>query len=166
MIILGCDPGTVQSALVWYDSEKELILDKQLVSNRDVVQHIKDQKFAPRVFAIEYIKSYGMSVGQTTFDTCIWCGIFDEAFRATMHENSFIVYVPRKAVCKNLCNNGNAKDPNISRALKDRLGEPGRKASPGKTYDIKKDLWSALAVAVTCSDLWGGNNNFSMFTSE
>ncbi|HET6477318.1 MAG TPA: hypothetical protein VFH93_14740 [Thermoleophilia bacterium] len=44
------------------------------------------------------------------------------------------------------------KDANIRQALLDRFGGPaavGRKAAPGPLYGIARDVWSALAIAVT-----------------
>jgi hypothetical protein len=42
-----------------------------------------------------------------------------------------------------------AKDANIRQALIDKIGPQGTKKDPGPTYGISKDVWSALAIAVT-----------------
>jgi hypothetical protein len=56
-----------------------------------------------------------------------------------------------------LCGNTRAKDGNIRQALLDRFG-PGKaiacgtKKQPGPLYGVSKDVWQALALAVTWSD--------------
>ena len=56
-----------------------------------------------------------------------------------------------------LCHSARATDANIREALLDRYGPGkekavGRKAAPGPLFGVSKDIWSALAVAVTFSD--------------
>jgi hypothetical protein len=63
-----------------------------------------------------------------------------------------VVILPRRAVMLALCGDSRAKDANIRQALIDRFGGPaavGRKAAPGPLYGIARDVWSALAIAVT-----------------
>jgi hypothetical protein len=59
----------------------------------------------------------------------------------------------RRAVKLALCGDSRAKDANIRQALIDRFGGKdaaiGRKAAPGPLYGISRDVWSALAIAVT-----------------
>ena len=60
--------------------------------------------------------------------------------------------LPRRAVKLALCGDSRAKDANIRQALIDRFGGSaavGRKAAPGPLYGITRDVWSALAIAVT-----------------
>lgn len=101
----------------------------------------------PDVVVIEKIESYGMAVGAEVFDTVWWAGRFAEAAsRAT------VVMLPRRAVKLALCGDSRAKDANIRQALLDRFGGSaavGRKATPGPLYGISRDVWSALAIAVT-----------------
>ncbi len=62
--------------------------------------------------------------------------------------------LPRRAVKLALCGDSRAKDANIRQALIDRFGGSaavGRKAAPGPLYGISRDVWSALAIAVTYS---------------
>ena len=63
----------------------------------------------------------------------------------------FPVY--RKDIKMHFCNSMRAKDKNIRQVLIDRFGAPGRKKHPGKTYEVKRDLWSALAIAVYTGDV-------------
>lgn len=60
--------------------------------------------------------------------------------------------MPRIEVKKHLCHNGAAKDSNIRQALIDRFGPPGVKKEPGILYGVKKDIWAAMAIAVTWFD--------------
>lgn len=147
-MILAIDPGSEQSAVVvidqgiicWPDSgiRPNDVVRKELFENTlDTVDHC--------TLVIEKIESYGMVVGATVFKTVWWTGRFHEAF-------GHAEYLPRKDVKLHLCNNTRAKDVNIKAALIERFGHPGTKKNPGWMYGIKKDLWAALAVAVTWLD--------------
>ena len=101
----------------------------------------------PDVVVIEKIESYGMAVGAEVFDTVWWAGRFAEAASRVP-----VVMLPRRAVKLALCGDSRAKDANIRQALIDRFGGSaavGRKAAPGPLYGICRDVWSALAIAVT-----------------
>jgi hypothetical protein len=96
---------------------------------------------------IEKVESYGMAVGAEVFDTVLWAGRFAEAAHRVP-----VVMLPRRAVKLALCGDSRAKDANIRQALLDRFGGSaaiGRKAAPGPLYGIARDVWSALAIAVT-----------------
>jgi hypothetical protein len=99
------------------------------------------------VLAIEQIASYGMPVGAETFETCVWTGRFIQTC-----DGLPILRLPRKEIGLHLCNSPRASDSTVRQALIDKLGPPGIKKCPGPTYGVCKDLWSALAVAVTASD--------------
>jgi hypothetical protein len=101
----------------------------------------------PDVVVIEKVESYGMAVGAEVFDTVWWAGRFAEAA-----ERVPVVMLPRRAVKLALCGDSRAKHANIRQALLDRFGGSsaiGRKAAPGPLYGISRDVWSALAIAVT-----------------
>ena len=88
-----------------------------------------------------------MAVGAEVFDTVCWAGRFAEAAHRVP-----VVMLPRRAVKLALCGDSRAKDANIRQALIDRFGGSaaiGRKAAPGPLYGITRDVWSALAIAVT-----------------
>ena len=109
----------------------------------------------PDVVVIEKIESYGMAVGAEVFDTVWWAGRFAEAASRVP-----VVMLPRPAVKLALCGDSRAKDANIRQALIDRFGGSnavGRKAAPGPLYGISRDVWSALAIAVTYADQRAGN---------
>jgi hypothetical protein len=107
----------------------------------------------PDVVVVEQIESYGMAVGREVFETVHWSGRFTEAAHPLE-----VVQLPRREVKLALCHDSRAKDANIRAALIDRFGGPsaiGRKASPGPLYGISRDVWSALAIAVTYADRGG-----------
>jgi hypothetical protein len=135
-IILAVDPGTDQSAFVLWDSHAKEILNKGILKNIQMVAYIQQTEFNDLV--IEMIASYGMPVGKEVFSTCVWIGRFYQASLYPCH----LIY--RKEVKMHLCGNMRAKDPNIRQALIDMLGKEATKG-------VSKDVWAALAVAITYS---------------
>ena len=101
--------------------------------------------FVEANMVVEQIKSYGMSVSDSIFDTVFWSGRFCEACKSWTR-------IPRMEVKLHICRDSRAKDGNIRQALIDRFGSPGTKKEPGLTYGLKKDLWQAFALAVTWWD--------------
>ena len=136
--ILAIDPGTTQSAFVFWDSYKKIILDKGIWSNPDIIEIIADTNFDKIV--IEMVASYGMPVGKEVFDTCVWIGRF---IQAKNPDKSHLLY--RREVKMHLSGNMRAKDSNIRQALIDMLGKD-------VTKGVSKDVWSALAIAVTYAE--------------
>ena len=94
--------------------------------------------------AIEMVACYGMPVGKEVFETCLWIGRFIESWQECPIP-ARLVY--RKDVKLHHCGNMRAKDANVRMALIDKYGKPGTKKKPGVTYGLKKDLWSAFAIA-------------------
>ena len=134
--IFAIDPGSEQSAFVLYDSHDKVILDKGIVDNSEMMD-ILDAGTKSDITAIEMVASYGMPVGKDVFQTCVWVGRFDPDASATL--------VYRKDVKMHLCGSMRAKDSNIRQALIDKLGKEA-------TRGVSKDVWSALAVAVTVAE--------------
>ena len=156
-VLMAIDPGTVQSAwLVWnpvtqrpraFGIDRNDVLLEQLRTGLSI---------DVRSVVIEWIESFGMSVGQEVFKTVHWSGRFTEAAE---RDGVKVVQMPRRSVKVHLCGSSRAKDPNVRQALVDRFGgseAKGTKASPGPLYGISKDVWSALAIAVTWADREGG----------
>lgn len=140
-MILAIDPGSVQSAWVRYEEGK--IYGFGISPNEELVGWVGE---CSGHLAIEMIASYGMPVGKDVFETAVWIGRFIQAFKGDHTK------VYRKDVKMHLCGSMRAKDPNVRQALLDRFGPPGTKKDKGVTYGISKDVWSALAVAVTFAD--------------
>lgn len=149
MRILAIDPGPKRSAIIVWDGYD--ILEKGLCPNdeaRDFVRRWMQPDQCLDAAVCERIASYGMSVGQDVFETCFVSGRFQQIADVAV---SFY-WLERREVKMHLCNSMKAKDTNIRQALIDRLGPAGTKKNPGPTYGIAKDLWAALAVAVTFYD--------------
>jgi len=153
VIILAIDPGTVQSAWLAFDTTVGRPLPGQfrIEPNADLLERLRGWQGDAGVIVIEQIASYGMAVGDSTFETVHWAGRFAEAAYPTP-----VYRVLRKAVTLNLCHSTRANDSNVRRALLDRFGGDsaiGRKASPGPLYGFHSHLFAALGVAVTFADM-------------
>ncbi len=145
MTILAIDPGNVQSAFVIWDGEQILSFGiEQNVAFLERINYFRVGWNGPIV--CEKIASYGMAVGESVFATCFWTGRFWQVSGDNFH------LVPRLKVKMHLCHIARAKDGNIRQALIDRFGEPGTKKAPGRLYGVSKDVWAALALAVTWWD--------------
>lgn len=105
--------------------------------------------------AIEMVASYGMAVGKTVFDTCVFIGRFIE-----IANNRHIPFtqIYRLEEKMNICHDSRAKDANIRQALIDRFGNVGTKKNPGFFYGFKKDIWASFAVGCTYIDKYVKKN--------
>jgi len=152
MKIIGIDPGNLETAFVEIEpivkEHTEInILQYGILPNCEMLDLVRANIDSDSVHAIEMIASYGMPVGKTVFETCLMIGRIQEASKIPCH----LVY--RKDIKMAFCGNFRAKDANIKQALTDRFGQQGTKLNPGRLYGIKKDMWSALAVAVYWWDI-------------
>ena len=157
MIILAIDPGNIKSAWVLYDSKKKRLLDFDYQDNYNARKKINELTSLhigrADVVACEMIASYGMPVGATVFDTCVWIGRFIDLVEVN---GVPIEKVYRKDVKMTLCHSMKAKDANIRQALLDRFPASGGgktpqigvKKQPGPLFGVSGDVWAALAVAV------------------
>lgn len=150
MKCLAIDPGPEQSGFVLWDGGK--ILMSQIESNtsmRDWITHCRQIETCEAI-VIEMVASFGMAVGASVFETCVWIGRFqqiadDLGYRIIRRTN-------RIQVKMHFCHSSRAKDSNIRAALVDRFGDKGTKHAPGLTYGLKAHLWSAFALAVMFTD--------------
>lgn len=153
--ILAIDPGSARSAWLLLENGRPAGFD--IAGNDHLLTMLRNWPHAaPSVVVIEQIESYGMAVGREVFETVHWSGRFDEAVR--VHGGILPIQLPRRAVKLAICGNSRARDANIRQALIDRFGgvaAVGRKAEPGPLYGISKDVWSALAIAVTYAETYG-----------
>lgn len=152
-MILAIDPGNVESAYCIIDRKTYKPMEYGKVDNYELLEKINNDDFEFYDFlAIEMVASYGMAVGQTVFETCVWIGRYIEACKCDWE------YVYRKDEKINLCGNMKAKDSNIRQALIDRFAEhdfkngKGTKKNPDWFYGFKTDIWAAYAVGVTYLD--------------
>lgn len=150
-MILAIDPGNEYSAYCVIDKETYKPIEFGKIDN-SILLDLINTKFSKGIelLAIEMVASYGMAVGQTVFDTCVWIGRFIQEF--VNYAKPHYEYIYRREEKMNLCNSMRAKDSNIRQALIDRFGEVGTKKNPGWFYGFKADIWSAYAVGITYLD--------------
>lgn len=142
--VLAIDPGLDESGVVVWDGAA--VLDAGVIRNEILLTKLT-QTDHPVV--CEMIASYGMAVGHSVFQTCVWIGRFMQtALTAGRDWNPIF----RQEVKLHLCNSARAKDSNIRQALIDRFGEVGTKKNPGPLFGVKSHAWAALALAVTFYD--------------
>lgn len=150
-MILAVDPGNVESAYVLMDSETYNPIEFGKIKNEELLIKLDFLKYDKLI--IEMIASYGMAVGATVFDTCVWIGRFVQARKCYDYE-----YIYRKDEKMNLCHSMKAKDSNIRQALIDRFAKfdfkngKGNKKQQDWFYGFSKDVWSSYAVGVTYLD--------------
>ena len=156
MYVLAIDPGDVESGWLLFDRNIETPKDFGIETNEKLLLRIKNFKAKSTTrLAVEMVASYGMPVGKSVFDTCVWIGRFIEAWGCTNYTQVY-----RLDVKMHLCQDSRAKDGNIRQAIIDRypasgggkIPQIGTKKQPGLLYGVKKDVWSALAVAITVSE--------------
>lgn len=152
MNIIAIDPGTTHSALVMYSPEDRRILHYDYCEN-SVIAKMLDGSKPNDIMVIEMVANYGMPSGAEIFETCIWIGKFESAWKGRKDR------IFRATVKTHLCGTPRAKDPNVRQALLDRWGGNlaalGTAKSPGPLKGITGDLWSALSIAVVYADIKG-----------
>lgn len=155
-MFLAIDPGNEDTAFVLMD-ENFIPYDKGKIKNTELIKKCRKNSFGTNgelhfdYLVIEMVASYGMPVGKTVFDTCVWIGRFVEA----CHVPYTRIYRMQEKM--DLCQTMRAKDSNIRQALIDRFGKVGTKKNPGFFYGFKKDIWAAFAVGTTYLDMKKAN---------
>lgn len=153
--ILAIDPGNTESAYVFADVEDLKPIAFGKVPNTKMLEILNNYFFLYNCihFPIEMIKSYGMPVGDTVFETCVWVGRFTE--RASLFDVSSTFIYRKSDVCQEICHSSKAKDSNIRQALINRFAQHdfkngrGTKNNPDWFFGFKADIWQAYAVLVT-----------------
>jgi len=151
MSILAIDPGQTQSAWVWWDEVLQRPMQMGIRDNNEILGFLH----SPEIVAIEMVASYGMPVGKEVFETGFWIGRFYQKFYS-LRQGALPILVYRKDIKLHFCNSIRAKDSNIRQVLIDRYGKPGTKKNKGILYGVKKDIWSAVAIAVYVQDTMRG----------
>ena len=147
--ILAIDPGNTESAYAIVNLPDFQLLEFGKVDNHRLLQDVPVYVGMADHFAIEMVASYGMPVGKDVFETCVWIGRFVQRAEKEYH------FVYRKDEKVRLCHDSRAKDSNIRQALIDRYAKfdfkngKGTKKEPDTFYGVSKDVWQAIAVAVT-----------------
>lgn len=151
-MILAIDPGNIESGycVIEYTYSP---LEFGKVENTLMLKMIEG-KFpwlGVDEVVIEMVASYGMPVGKTVFDTCVWIGRFTQELE---NQGIPISYVTRKEYVTEFCGSARAKDANVIQYLIDRFASDtpnrgkGYKKAPGWFYGFKADVWQAYALAV------------------
>ena len=83
-MILAIDPGNIESGYVVIDKKTLKPIYAAKMKNDDVLKMIKSDTFYVEYVAIEMVASYGMAVGATVFETCVWIGRFYEAIKENL----------------------------------------------------------------------------------
>jgi hypothetical protein len=150
MKILAIDPGNIESGYAVIEMPDFKLLEFGKVKNEELLSMLTLIPYKIDAVAIEMVASYGMAVGKSVFDTCVWIGRFVQALA-----NDGVDYVYRKDEKMCLCGSMKAKDSNIRQALIDRYAKhdfkngKGVKKNPDTFYGVSKDVWQAIAVGVT-----------------
>ena len=162
-MVFAIDPGNIQSAYVWLnddlsirefakkDNEYVLNAFENYVALSDTNSNVK--------VAIEMIACYGQRVGKEVFETCVYIGQLKQICRQYGVIPKFIY---RKEEMEVLCNGQNNGDSGIRRVLIERFAKhdlkngKGTKKNPDFFYGFAKDIWAAMAVAITYHDKYLG----------
>lgn len=149
MIVLSIDPGNVDSAYCFIDSDSLKPESFEKTGNA-LVRAVVDSGCYD-VLVIERVASYGMAVGKDVFQTCEWIGRFTEAGERAEKP---IHYIYRRDEKLHICGDSRAKDANIKQALVERFARhdfkqgKGTKARPDFFYGFKADVWQAYATGL------------------
>lgn len=140
-MILGIDPANEYSAFVVVENDLSAVVDKGKILNKelqDKISNWKAENYPIDYVAIEGIQSFGMPVGQTTFETCYFIGRLLEQFEAFDIEPTLIYRSEEKML---LCHSMKAKDSNIIQALIDLFAKdtPNKGKGTKKSLDISTD---------------------------
>lgn len=156
--ILAIDPGNQQSGFTIIDSDTYSPIHHGKADNRALLDDVIYGMSFDEV-VIEMVASYGMPVGASVFETCVWIGRFTQAIEDHYLGCIPVTYLRRGQVKLNICKSGKANDATIRTALWDRFAPgisnygKGTKDDPGWFYGFKADVWQAYALGVTYVDM-------------
>lgn len=160
-MILAIDPGNELSAFVLFDPKEEKIQEFGKIPNEELCKKIPSLNDKSDICCIEMLSAYGQ-VGKTVLDTCVWVGIFAQAYGRQNVE-----FIFRKSIVTALTGNPRANDSAIRTTMISRYGNGNtRGKQKGNILEgLTADMWQALALAVYKSDqimkrVWSGNSSF------
>lgn len=168
MKVLAIDPGNIESGYCLVESKGDKItkiLYAEKVKNEDLLGMIETIYINDNPkFVIELIESYGMAVGRSVFDTCIWTGRFIQMANDANYQKVDVNFIVRREEKLEICKSVKANDSNIRRQLIDLYAKhdfkngKGTKKNPDFFYGFRADMWAAFAVAHTFVKKKGGKN--------
>ena len=149
MTIIGIDPGPEFSALVEWDGEK--FIDKAYMLNVDILYHLS--VVSPCTIGIEQIRGYGLSVGNSTFDTCFWSGKF--ALQGEMCKSK-VFMIPRIDVLTHFNIPRKGSDRWLKEKLVDEYPTTFKQAKRNKSGSLSVKGWNdhhyaAFGIAIVAS---------------
>ena len=159
MRIAAIDPGSRRSAWIVLDTATMRPVWRGDVPQFGIDDNDRLLALMPTIdadhLAIEYMRPRGMPTSRDEMDTQFWAGRLVQAWRRPWTP------IYRTDEKLTLCGDSRARDSNIRRALIDRypptgggkVPQVGTKRDPGPLYGIRRDIWQALAVAVTWAEL-------------
>lgn len=132
-VIICFDPGNDLTGWCVYSVEDKILFYKNKEDNLKVIEKFKEffQKYNILQVGIEYPSSYGMSVGQSLYDTCTFVGIL---IQISKNNNVNPELVFRKSVKMFLCNSVRAKDAEVNLRVREYFGEDNTIKSPNPFY--------------------------------
>lgn len=136
MKILGVDPGTEKTAIVFWDSQEKAILQAATLPNAEALSLFRCLPKDCQAVALETITLYkraGREVGETL---CL-VGQMMEAARGRE-----VFRIARTSIRNHFCGRFAANDAGVRKAMIQRFG----------TLKLKNDKWQALALAVFFGD--------------
>lgn len=145
MKVLAIDPGSTESAWCMIDIHSLRPQAFAKDDNFDVLGRLAQDDYD--ICIIEKVASYGMTVGEDVFDTCIWIGRFTQSALTSVE------YIYRLEEKLHICGDSRARDANIRRALIDRFAIHDRKNGKGTFreqdffYGFRADIWTAYEEA-------------------
>lgn len=178
--LMAIDPGCHESAYVILDVDSRRVLDYAKAPNAEVLSILRSGHlyFCLDQLAVETLAgSYGQAVGIETMDTAVWVGRYIEAWECQGYPEAIRIF--RKTAVTHVTGNAKASDSHVRQALIDRWGGnsvalarpvvckeckkqraksalwhcgTGLCSSAGPLVGVSKDVWAALAVAVTAAD--------------
>jgi hypothetical protein len=158
--VLAIDPGNTHSGWVLMQG-REVVKGASKESNEALRLIVMQYAIVPvnpvDLIAIEWVQSYGMTVGKEVFHTCRWVGRFQDAAEHNLKQCK-LVY--RRDVKLHLCNSTKAKDGNVRQAILDlypatgggKRPQIGTKKQPGPLYGVSGHMWPAVGLALTVQE--------------
>ena len=132
MRILAIDPGPTQSGWCVFDGQP---VEAGIEENSSILFNIPLWESNHDALII--------AVGNSAIDSIRWSRRFEKRWGSRE-----VHYRHRFTVKAHICGEPRAKKANVRRGLLGRWPR-GNKKNPGLTYGYKRDMWAALALAVT-----------------
>lgn len=164
--ILAIDPGNVESGYTLIEVKTQKPIRHGKIKNEEL-EELMLNEFEYDHLVLEMVASYGMSVGQSVFDTVFHTGRFSNI---KPHIPYSQVY--RRDVKMHLLGKSAVKDTHITQLLVHRFTTPderkewgdygkGVKANQGFFYGFNNDIYQSFAVGITWLDVTkNGKLNF------